>query len=330
MDHAAGRSSGRLDVIAGVVGVSAAWKNVLHQIDRVAASETTVLVTGETGAGKEVVANLLHRASLRARKPFVTIDCASLPENFFESELFGHEKGAFTGAAAVRMGRLEQAFGGTLFLDEVAAMSPRVQAKFLRVLEDREYQRLGGTRTLRADVRVIAATNRDLKARMAPQTFRTDLYYRLAVFGIEVPPLRTRPEDILVLAQAFLAELAAKTGRRPMGIEPEACERLVAYPWPGNVRELRNAIERATLLSDGSAISRAHLPERVARAELAGASVLRLEARPSLETMSDEGADRVAVERALAQAMGNKAEAARLLGLTRGQLYWRLEKYSLH
>ena len=250
-----------------VVGVSQTWKDVLLQVGRVAASETTVLLTGESGTGKEIVASLIRQGSPRATKPFVAVNCAALPEQLLESELFGHEKGAFTGAIATKIGRLEQAAGGTLFLDEVAEMSPLVQAKFLRVLQEREFQRVGGTRPLRADVRVIAATNRDLAAALQRGQFREDLYYRLNVFEIAIPPLRQRPEDILPLAQSFLEELGESMGRPAAGISRDAREWLLAHSWPGNVRELRNAIERAILLCDGGLITREHLPAAVARPE---------------------------------------------------------------
>jgi transcriptional regulator with PAS, ATPase and Fis domain len=298
----------------------------------VASSETTVLITGESGTGKEVVAHLLHEGSRRAGKPFVAINCAALPEQLLESELFGHERGAFTGAITTKIGRLEQAAGGTLFLDEIAEMSPMVQAKFLRVLQEREFQRLGGTRTLRADVRVIAATNRDLAQAIARQQFRDDLYYRLNVFGIQVPPLRERPDDVLLLAQTFLEELGRTMGRPAAGISRDAREWLLAYHWPGNVRELRNAIERAILLCDGGLITREHLPAAVGRPEPARADLVVLgDSAAPLPTggVDLEDVERSFIERALQTARGNKSKAARLLGLTRAQLYSRLEKYSL-
>ncbi|HYU16356.1 MAG TPA: sigma 54-interacting transcriptional regulator, partial [Candidatus Acidoferrum sp.] len=239
-----------------IVGLSRPWKDILRSVGRVASSETTVLITGESGTGKEVISSLVHQGSPREGKPFVAINCAALPEQLLESELFGHERGAFTGAVAAKIGRIEQAAGGTLFLDEIAEMSPMVQAKFLRVLEEREFQRLGGTRTLKADVRVIAATNRDLTAAIARQAFREDLYYRLNVFTIHIPPLRQRPEDILPLAETFLEDLGRTMGRPAAGISRDAREWLLEYPWPGNVRELRNAIERAILLCDGGLITR--------------------------------------------------------------------------
>src|SRR5262249_15608186 len=231
---------------------------------KVAPTETTVLLTGESGTGKEVVARFVHRASARKEGPFVALNCAALPEQLLESELFGHEKGAFTGALAAHPGKIEQAAGGVLFLDEVAEMSPAVQAKFLRVLQEREYQRLGGTRTLPADVRVLAATNRDLKAALGKGTFREDLFYRLAVFDIALPPPRQPREDILVLVDASLEEIGRSVGRPAAGVSREAREKLVAYAWPGNVRELRNAIERAVILCEGGLITSEHLPIGIA------------------------------------------------------------------
>ncbi len=316
-----------------VVGVSRSWREVLLQVGRVAASETTVLVTGESGTGKEVVSRLVHQGSPRAGRPFVAINCAALPEQLLESELFGHEKGAFTGAVATKIGRLEQAAGGTLFLDEIAEMSPMLQAKLLRVLQERELQRVGGTRTIKTDVRVIAATNRDLAAAMAQGRFREDLYYRLAVFEIRTPPLRERPEDVLPLAESFLEELAPSMPRPAAGISRDAREWLLAYPWPGNVRELRNAIERAILLCDGGLISREHLPAVVGRPEETrppggnGAHGAAAALPPGGVDLDD--VERGFVETALERTRGNKAKAARLLGLTRSQLYTRIEKYGL-
>ncbi len=309
-----------------VIGISSSWKDALLNVGRVAASDTTVLITGESGTGKEVISNLVHQGSARASKPFVAINCAALPEQLLESELFGYEKGAFTGATAAKIGRIEQAAGGTLFLDEIAEMSPLVQAKFLRVLEAKEFQRLGGTRTLKADVRVIAATNRDLRSLIARQAFREDLFYRLNVFQIEVSSLRDRPEDILPLAESFLEDLGRTMGRPAAGISRDAREWLMGYSWPGNVRELRNAIERAILLCDGGLITREHLPAATT-ARLAPTSGNGDAPRP--ENVNLEAAERALVERALGQAKGNKSRAARLLGLSRAQLYWRLDKYEI-
>ncbi|MGH9460448.1 MAG: sigma 54-interacting transcriptional regulator [Vicinamibacteria bacterium] len=315
-----------------VVGVSGSWKDVLRHIGRVASSETTVLISGESGTGKEVVARLVHEGSPREGKPFVAINCAALPEQLLESELFGHERGAFTGAIATKIGRLEQAAGGTLFLDEIVEMSPLVQAKFLRVLEEREFQRLGGSRTLRADVRVIAATNRDLAMAITRGEFREDLYYRLNVFQIHIPPLRERSEDILPLAESFVNELGSTMGRPAAGISRDARARLLDYAWPGNVRELRNAIERAILLCDGGLITREHLPagRSEPRRSVGSNGSLDLAAPFPPSGVDLEAVDRSFVEKALQQSKGNKSKAARLLGLTRSQLYSRLEKYELH
>ncbi|QQR74030.1 MAG: sigma 54-interacting transcriptional regulator [Holophagales bacterium] len=316
-----------------ITGVSPGWHDVLVQIGRVASSETTVLITGESGTGKEIVADLIRQGSPRAAKPFVAVNCAALPEQLLESELFGHEKGAFTGAAQTKIGRLEQAQRGTLFLDEVGEMSPLVQAKFLRVLQEREFQRLGGTRVLKADVRVIAATNRDLAAAMARGSFREDLFYRLNVFEIHIPPLRERIEDVPILAESFLEELGRTTGRPAAGISRDAHEWLLSYHWPGNVRELRNAIERAILLCDGGLIAREHLPTPVARPDAArpstGSATLDPQAPLPPGGVDLEEVERTLVERALRDARGNKSKAARLLGLTRAQLYSRLEKHGL-
>jgi len=316
-----------------ITGVSTAWRDVLTQIGRVAPSETTVLITGESGTGKEIVADLIRQGSPRAAKPFVAVNCAALPESLLESELFGHEKGAFTGAMQTKIGRLEQAQGGTLFLDEVGEMSPLVQAKFLRVLQEREFQRLGGTRVLKADVRVIAATNRDLAAAIARGDFREDLFYRLNVFEIHIPALRERIEDVPALAEAFLEELGRTMERPAAGISRDAHEWLLAYHWPGNVRELRNAIERAILLCDGGLIAREHLPAPVTRPDgtrpPANGGALDPEAPLPPGGVDLEQIERGLVERAVRDAKGNKSKAARLLGLTRAQLYSRLEKYGI-
>jgi transcriptional regulator with GAF, ATPase, and Fis domain len=309
-----------------VVGVSGSWRDVLHHVGRVAPSDTTVLVTGESGTGKEIVARLVRQGSPRAARPFVAVNCAALPEQLLESELFGHEKGAFTGAVVQKIGRIEQAAGGTLFLDEVAEMSPLVQAKLLRVLEEREFQRLGGTRPLKADVRVIAATNRALAAAIARGAFREDLFYRLNVFEIRIPALRERPADVLPLAESFLEELGETMGRPAAGISKDAREALLAYRWPGNVRELRNAIERAILLCDGGLITREHLP--IAARE-GSAAVAGLVATPVHDGLDLEAMERGYVERALRDARGNKSKAARLLGISRAQLYSRIEKFGL-
>jgi len=330
-----------IDAISGygrVVGESAAWKGVLKLATQVAAAETTVLLLGESGTGKEVLARYVHRASPRSGGPFVALNCAALPDHLIESELFGFERGAFTGATQAKPGQIELAAGGVLFLDEIAEMSLASQAKLLRVLEERQFQRLGGTRTLTADVRVIAATNRELSSAIERGTFREDLYYRLQVFEIRMPPLRERPEDILPLSEAFLTDLSRSLTRPPAGVSREARERLIKYPWPGNARELRNILERAAILCDGGLITAEHLtlPEsRVAAAPRATEVTVAAPtvasppapAPPDLDLMS---AERMMVEKALEEARYNKSKAARALGLTRTQLYVRLRRHGLN
>ncbi|HWB81884.1 MAG TPA: sigma 54-interacting transcriptional regulator [Nannocystaceae bacterium] len=308
------------------LGHSAQWKKVLADAAQVAATDATVLVTGESGSGKEVVARYLHRGSPRAQGPFVAINCAALPEQLLESELFGHERGAFTGALQSRAGKIEQAAGGVLFLDEIGEMSPAVQAKLLRVLQEREFQRVGGEKTLRADIRVIAATNRDPRQGMQAGTFREDLYYRLSVFELRLPPLRERTGDILVLAEAFLAELGRNVGRPAAGISEDARELLLAHPWPGNVRELRNAIERAVILCNGGLVTREHLPMTLTPIATPTPVATRREAAPA-QSLGE--VERELLEQAMATAHNNKSQAAKLLGLTRGQLYSLLRRHGL-
>ncbi len=311
-----------------VIGSTKQWKDVLAQSARVAQTETTVLLTGESGTGKEVVARFIHHGSKRSNGPFIAINCAALPDQLLESELFGHERGAFTGAVQAKPGRIEQANGGVLFLDEVGEMSPAVQAKVLRVLEQREYLRLGGTRLQHADIRVITATNRDLMAAIRRGEFREDLYYRLGVFEIVLPPLRERPEDILELADSFLEEIGLSVGRPASGIARDAREQLARYHWPGNVRELRNAIERAVILADGGYIRSEHLPVTAPRPATGAAADLNGGAFPA-GGVNLEAIERSLVVKALTQARHNKTRAAKLLGLTRAQLYSRIEKYGL-
>src|ERR671924_395196 len=242
-----------------IIGSSGALEKVLGVVRKVARSNTTVLVRGETGTGKELIAGAIHHNSHRASRNFIKVNCAALQENLLESELFGHEKGAFTGADKQRVGRFEQADGGTLFLDEVGDMSANTQAKILRVLQEHEFERLGGTRTLRTDVRVIAATNRNLPQMVASGQFREDLYYRLNVVSIDMPPLRERKEDIQALAMFFLKRFAGELKKNVAGMSPDAQKLLMRYNWPGNIRELENAIERAVLLTEGPQVSSADL-----------------------------------------------------------------------
>ena len=314
-----------------IVGQSPQWKSVLTQAARVAQTETTVLLTGESGTGKEVIARFIHQGSRRKHGTFVAINCAALPDQLLESELFGYERGAFTGAMSAKPGRIEQANGGVLFLDEVGEMAPTAQAKLLRVIEEREFQRLGSTRSSHADIRVVAATNRDLHAAMRRGEFREDLYYRLGVFEIALPPLRDRSDDILELADAFLEEIGGTVGRPPAGIAGDARDQLVAHAWPGNVRELRNAIERAVILADGGYIRSEHLPVIAPRQPpTAPTSDAAIVSAP----LPVGGVDLAVIERslvvkALTQARHNKTRAAKLLGLTRAQLYSQIEKYGL-
>ena len=317
--------SDELEAKAGlnrIVGSSPQWQAVLKAATQVASTDSTVLLIGESGTGKEVIARFIHRASNRASGPFIALNCAALPEQLLESELFGYERGAFTGAQQAKPGQIELAAGGVLFLDEVGEMSPSAQAKFLRVLQEREFQRLGGTRTLKANVRVIAATNKDLQKAMERGDFREDLFYRLQVFDIEMPPLRERAPDILPLSEEFMREIGRLFGRPPAGLTKDAKEALLTYHWPGNVRELRNALERAAILCEGGLITADHL------------SLNRERAAPAPQPDAVAATDLKAVERdmivrALSDTRGNKAKAAARLGLSRTQLYVRLRRYQL-
>ena len=257
-----------------IVGDSEAMRKVLYKVEQVAATDATVLVLGETGTGKELIARALHKLSPRRERPLVKVNCAALPANLIESELFGHEKGAFTGAISRKVGRFELADSGTLFLDEIGDLPLELQAKLLRVLQEGEFERLGGAKTMKVDVRIIAATNRDLERAMREQTFRSDLYYRLTVFPIELPPLREREGDIPQLVRHFIDRKRAKLDRQVEGVTREAMERLVGYPWPGNVRELENVVERALIQSLGATL---HLEESFAADETSPSSPERLE-----------------------------------------------------
>jgi DNA-binding NtrC family response regulator len=239
---------------AGIVGSSAPLKMVLRHVQTVARTDATVLIQGETGTGKERIARSVHELSERAAGPFITVNCAAIPAALLESELMGHERGAFTGATGQRIGRFELALNGTLFLDEIGELPLDLQPKLLRLLQEREFERLGGTRTIRADVRVVAATNRDLKAMVAERTFREDLYYRLSVFPILVPPLRERMQDVPALTRHFLDQLSVRMRKRSGPLTPRSLEHLLEYPWPGNIRELQNVLERAVILADGGEI----------------------------------------------------------------------------
>jgi transcriptional regulator with GAF, ATPase, and Fis domain len=300
-----------------VIGESAPWRLARTMAAQVAPTDSTVLVTGESGTGKEVLARFIHRSSARQRGPFVALNCAALPEHLLESELFGFERGAFTGAQQPKPGLIELAAGGTLFLDEVTEMSASAQAKFLRVLQEREFLRLGGTRPIKANIRVIAATNRDLRDAVQQGDFRQDLYYRLQVFPIVIPPLRERRDDILPLSEALLREIGRSLRQPPAGLTREARRTLQEHSWPGNVRELRNALERAAILAQGELIGTAHLA--LDRGNSTPCAVPE-----DLSTM-----ERATITRVMRECRGNKSSAARRLGLSRTQLYFRLRKYGL-
>jgi transcriptional regulator with GAF, ATPase, and Fis domain len=300
-----------------VVGRSPEWRQVLRKAAQVASTDTTVFLQGESGTGKEVVARFIHRASPRKAGPFVAINCAALPEQLLESELFGYERGAFTGAHQAKAGQFELASTGVLFLDEVSEMSRTAQAKLLRVLQEREFQRLGGTRVVKANVRVIAASNSDLRRAVAEGRFREDLFYRLQVFDIRIPPLRERRGDIPLLTDAFLQEFNRSTGCASAGLTPDALEMLLGYEWPGNVRELHNALERGAILCEGGLITGKHL-------SLRSSSVVAPRQPPNLSDV-----ERRTIEQVLRESDWNKSKAARRLGITRTQLYGRLHKYRL-
>jgi two-component system nitrogen regulation response regulator GlnG len=326
--------AGDADVL---VGRSPAMQEVYKAIGRVAPQDVTVLVLGESGTGKEMVARAVYHYSKRSGKPFLAINCAAIPETLLESELFGHEKGAFTGAERRRVGKFEQAHGGTLFLDEIGDMTPLTQSKVLRVLQDGQFERVGGNETIRSDVRVIAATNRDLAALMAQGRFRADLYYRLSVFTIHLPPLRERPEDVPLLVEHFLGRFDRELSREVTSASPEALALLQSYPWPGNVRELQSVLKQALLRASGPVLLPDFLPTEVrpgsAHAEPAGGElpdVLRF-VRARLAA-GDRGvhaelvaaAERVLLREVIEQSGGNVSQAARLLGISRPTLRAKL------
>ena len=311
-----------------VVGGSAAMQHVVDLVGKVAASEgTTVLVRGESGVGKEVVARAIHARSTRAEFPFLEINCTALPETLLESELFGHEKGAFTDARERKQGLLELGDRGTVLLDEIGDLPPGAQAKLLRFLETRTFKRVGGVRDITVDVRVVASTNRDLEAAVRDGGFRRDLFFRLNVVPIVIPPLRERPEDVPPLAEYFLAKMTTALRRPARTIPRETMAMLERYAWPGNVRELKNVIERAIILEEGSEILPAHLPDELKP----GGRALDLEPGFKLPAggIQLEEMEKDLIRQALEQARGNKTRAAELLGLTRDTLRYRVEKYSL-
>ena len=311
----------------GILGRSAPIRAMQEIIATVAPTEATVLISGESGTGKELVARALHSASARAEKPLVTVNCAALAENLLESELFGHEKGSFTGADRRREGRFAQANGGTLFLDEIGEMPLSLQAKLLRALQQGEVQRVGADAAITVDVRVLAATNRDLREEVAQKRFREDLYFRLNVICIEVPPLRDRADDIPVLAAHFLERFASRNRKNVRGFSPQALASMLRYAWPGNVRELENAVERAVILCNGDLITERELPAVVTGPTPAGERQPEMDA--SLAGLSLDTVERRAIEETLRQTGDNKSEAARQLGITRATLHNKLRKYGL-
>jgi transcriptional regulator with PAS, ATPase and Fis domain len=303
-------------------------RELLNFVRRVAISEaTTVLLEGENGAGKDLIAKTLHYQSLRQAEPFIAINCAAIPETLLESELFGYEKGAFTDARAQKRGIFELADKGTLFLDEIGEIPLMLQAKLLRVLEEQSFRRLGGLKDIHLDLRVIAATNKNLREAVREGAFRQDLYYRLNVIHIDIPPLRERPEDIPPLANFFLAHYNRKFKRRMEGIAPDALRLMVAYDWPGNVRELRNALERAMILEDSSYITAASLPVTINH-NLAAAAPAISAVFPD-DGISLEENERRLLAQALEKTGGNQTQAARLLRITRDTLRYKMKKFDL-
>jgi len=312
--------------LGSIIGNSASMRAMIETLTLVAPSEATVLIQGQSGTGKELVASAIHHNSPRKSSPFIKVNCAALPETLLESELFGHEKGAFTGAAGPRKGRFERADHGTLFLDEIGEMTPATQAKILRVLQEREFEPVGGSRSIQVDTRIISATNRNLEEEVAADRFREDLYYRLNVVTIAVPPLRERLSDIPLLAEHFLEQYAARNHRTFKGIAPQAMDLLMRYSWPGNVRELENVIERAVIMARGDHIGTEHFPSTISDQESAtsghsptlpsGRSLKEVEREMILQTLDDMG--------------GNRTQTAKILGISRRTLQLKLKEYGIN
>jgi Nif-specific regulatory protein len=308
---------------SNIIGTSGPVRQVYEQVAQVATTNTTVLIRGESGTGKELIAHAIHYNSLRAKKPFVKVSCAALPESLIEAELFGHEKGAFTGAEARKKGRFELAEGGTLFLDEIGDVNLSTQVKLLRVLQEREFERVGGTETIKVNVRLIAATNKDMEAAIAEGAFREDLYYRLNVFTIFVPPLRDRKADLLLLADHFLEKFSREHGKSIKRISTPAIDMLVSYHWPGNVREMENALERAVLMCEGQVVHAHHLPPSLQTAEASG-TVTRVSLADAVVAYEKD-----LIQDALKTTRGNRAKAARLLDATERILNYKIRKYAI-
>jgi Nif-specific regulatory protein len=308
---------------SNIIGTSSAVRQMYEQVAQVAAGNTTVLIRGESGTGKELIAHAIHYNSLRAKKPFVKVSCAALPESLIEAELFGFEKGAFTGAEGRKKGRFELAEAGTLFLDEIGDINLSTQVKLLRVLQEREFERVGGVDTIKVNVRLIAATNKDMERAIAAGTFREDLYYRLNVFTVFVPPLRERKADLLLLADHFLEKSSREHGKSIKRISTPAIDMLVSYHWPGNVREMENALERAVLMCDGQVIHAHHLPPSLQTAESSG-TMTRVALSEAVGAYEKD-----LIQDALKTTRGNRAKAARLLDATERILNYKVRKYGI-
>lgn len=324
----------RLGTASGIIWRSPVMGEVIKLLQQVAPSAVTIIVTGETGTGKELVAQALHDLSPRREQAIVKVNCAALPENLMESELFGHEKGAFTGATSRKLGRFERADGGTIFLDEIGEMPSAMQAKLLRVLQEKEIERIGGINTIKVDVRIIAATNRDLQEEVKAGRFREDLYYRLNVVRIHMPALRERKEDIPELVNYFMSRFSKELNKNGLEIAPETLDYLINYDWPGNIRELQNVIERAVILCQEPFLVPDLLPIEVLSAKITNESVNLATNSQFAATLPEEGIDLEQIEQdlikqALARASGNQTQAAKLLGITRYTLIYRMEKYGM-
>jgi two-component system response regulator HydG len=311
---------------SNIIGQSPAMNKLFETMGLVAPSEATVLIVGESGTGKELIANAIHQNSSRKDRPFIKVNCAALPETLLESELFGHEKGSFTGAIAHKQGRFQLAHKSSIFLDEIAEMAPATQAKILRVLQEREFERLGGTQTIKVDTRVVAATNKNLEEEIAAGRFREDLYYRLNVVTLDVPPMRERREDIPNLADFFLKQYAKKNHRLIQGYTPRATDLLMRYDWPGNVRELENIIERAVIMSRGEVITPLEFPNDIQDLDQ-GLKDSQINLTPG---RSLKEVEKAMILRTLEETGGNRTHAARILGITRRTLQLRLKDYGIN
>jgi formate hydrogenlyase transcriptional activator len=313
----------------GIIGQSSALRHVLNLVETVAPSDSTVLMLGETGTGKELIARVIHERSRRKERTFVKLNCAAIPTGLLESELFGHERGAFTGAISQKTGRLELADRGTLFLDEVGDIPIEIQPKLLRALQEREFERLGSTHTKKVDIRLVAATNRDLDKMIANREFRSDLYYRLNVFHINMPPLREHLDDLPAMAEAMVTEMNQKHGRNVAGVGQAILDRMMGYDWPGNARELRNNIERAVILCpDGSPLDAAHMPPTFGRSQVPVAQLYDASIVPIRVGTTVDEAERLLILRTLESTGQNKTRAAEILGVSLKTLHNKLKEYS--